>query len=154
VRYRTNGNNLRAGKCGYRINHRILVGRILVNHGDVALAPIWDENQFLGRIRSQGVRASPFFMVAPTLPVLGLTTTDVLLQPETIRSDALSYAMPVGPFTRGVRPRGGGFPGLDVYHLNCVLTLMENTYGNALYVQRPVPYTMRTDRARNSKFPR
>src|SRR5215813_8148740 len=39
----------------------------------------------------------PFFTVATTLPVLGLTTTDVLLQPEKIRSEALSYAMPVGP---------------------------------------------------------
>src|SRR5262252_3400458 len=36
-------------------------------------------------------------MVATTLPVFGSTTTDVLLQPEKIRSDALSYAMPVGP---------------------------------------------------------
>ena len=106
MRYRTNGNNLRAGKCGYGINQCMLVGRILVNHGDVALAPIWDENQFLGRIRSQGVHASPFFMVAPTLPVLGLTTTDVLLQPETIRSDALSYAMPVGPVVDPVTVRG------------------------------------------------
>src|SRR5204862_5556616 len=36
-------------------------------------------------------------MVATTLPVFGSTTTDVLLQPEKIRLDALSYAMPVGP---------------------------------------------------------
>src|ERR1700736_6586435 len=36
-------------------------------------------------------------MDATTLPVLGSTTTDVLLQPEKMRFDALSYAMPVGP---------------------------------------------------------
>src|SRR5476649_1267230 len=39
----------------------------------------------------------PFGMDATTLPVLASTTTDVLLQPERIRFDALSYAMPVGP---------------------------------------------------------
>src|SRR6266700_4477832 len=39
----------------------------------------------------------PFLMDATTLPVFGSTTTDVLLQPEKMRSDALSYAMPVGP---------------------------------------------------------
>src|ERR1035441_1591853 len=36
-------------------------------------------------------------MVATILPVFGSTTTDVLLHPEKMRSDALSYAMPVGP---------------------------------------------------------
>ena len=36
-------------------------------------------------------------MDATTLPVLASTTTDVLLQPEKMRFDALSYAMPVGP---------------------------------------------------------
>src|SRR5262249_11466586 len=39
----------------------------------------------------------PFVIDATTLPVSGLTTTDVLLQPEKMRFDALSYAMPVGP---------------------------------------------------------
>src|SRR5438477_12877420 len=39
----------------------------------------------------------PFLMLATTLPVFGFTTTDVPLQPEKMRSDALSYAMPVGP---------------------------------------------------------
>src|ERR1039457_6326850 len=39
----------------------------------------------------------PFLMDATILPVLASTTTDVLLQPEKIRLDALSYAMPVGP---------------------------------------------------------
>src|SRR5213083_585859 len=37
----------------------------------------------------------PFLISATTLPVFGLTTTDVPLQPEKMRSDALSYAMPV-----------------------------------------------------------
>src|SRR6185295_5813510 len=36
-------------------------------------------------------------MDATTLPVLASTTTDVLLQPEKMRFDAWSYAMPVGP---------------------------------------------------------
>jgi NAD(P)-dependent dehydrogenase (short-subunit alcohol dehydrogenase family) len=36
-------------------------------------------------------------MVATTLPVFGSTTTDELLQPEKIRFEGLSYAMPVGP---------------------------------------------------------
>ena len=36
-------------------------------------------------------------MVATILPVSASTTTDVLLQPEKMRFDALSYAMPVGP---------------------------------------------------------
>src|ERR1700680_3806941 len=36
-------------------------------------------------------------MVATTFPVVGSTTTDVLLHPENMRFDALSYAMPVGP---------------------------------------------------------
>src|SRR5438105_9707672 len=36
-------------------------------------------------------------MVATILPLAGSTTTDVLLQPENMRFDALSYAMPVGP---------------------------------------------------------
>src|SRR5436189_4952429 len=36
-------------------------------------------------------------MDATTLPVLASRTTDVLLQPEKMRFDALSYAMPVGP---------------------------------------------------------
>src|SRR5882757_1685011 len=36
-------------------------------------------------------------MDATILPVLASTTTDVLLQPEKMRFDALSYAMPVGP---------------------------------------------------------
>src|SRR5258708_20609462 len=36
-------------------------------------------------------------MDATTLPVLASTTTDVLLHPEKMRFDALSYAMPVGP---------------------------------------------------------
>src|SRR5213595_4277299 len=36
-------------------------------------------------------------MDATTLPVLASTTTEVLLQPEKMRFDALSYAMPVGP---------------------------------------------------------
>src|SRR5262249_49599277 len=39
----------------------------------------------------------PFLIVATTLPLFGSTTTDVLLHPEKIRSDALSYAIPVGP---------------------------------------------------------
>src|ERR1700688_2344552 len=39
----------------------------------------------------------PFLIVATILPALGSTTTDVLLHPEKMRSDALSYAMPVGP---------------------------------------------------------
>src|ERR1700716_3328142 len=39
----------------------------------------------------------PFVMDATTLPVLASTTTDVLLQPEKMRFDALSYAIPVGP---------------------------------------------------------
>src|SRR5215470_14968733 len=39
----------------------------------------------------------PFLIEATTFPVLGSTTTDVLLQPEKIRSEALSYAIPVGP---------------------------------------------------------
>src|SRR6195256_5337989 len=39
----------------------------------------------------------PFGMDATTLPVLASRTTDVLLQPEKMRFDALSYAMPVGP---------------------------------------------------------
>src|SRR6202521_3884939 len=34
---------------------------------------------------------------ATTFPVLASTTTEFLLQPEKIRFDALSYAMPVGP---------------------------------------------------------
>src|SRR5262245_14355444 len=37
-------------------------------------------------------------MVATILPEPGSTTTDVLLQPEKMRFDALSYAMPVGPW--------------------------------------------------------
>src|SRR6202162_4203960 len=36
-------------------------------------------------------------MVATIFPPLGSTTTDVLLQPEKMRFEALSYAMPVGP---------------------------------------------------------
>src|SRR6185503_11763944 len=36
-------------------------------------------------------------MVATNLPVFGSTTTDVLLHPEKMRLDALSYAIPVGP---------------------------------------------------------
>ena len=36
-------------------------------------------------------------MDATILPVLASTTTDVLLHPEKMRFDALSYAMPVGP---------------------------------------------------------
>src|SRR5258708_20071309 len=39
----------------------------------------------------------PFLISATTLPVAGLTTTEELLHPEKIRSEALSYAMPVGP---------------------------------------------------------
>src|SRR5205814_2870051 len=39
----------------------------------------------------------PFLISATTLPVLASTTTDVPLQPEKMRFDALSYAMPVGP---------------------------------------------------------
>src|SRR5207249_10006172 len=39
----------------------------------------------------------PFGMDATILPVLASTTTDVLLQPEKMRFDALSYAIPVGP---------------------------------------------------------
>src|SRR5258707_13105706 len=39
----------------------------------------------------------PFLMVVTILPVLGSTTTDVLLQPAKMRLDAASYAMPVGP---------------------------------------------------------
>src|SRR6202035_2307839 len=39
----------------------------------------------------------PFVMDATTFPVLASTTTDVLLQPEKMRFDALSYAIPVGP---------------------------------------------------------
>src|SRR5215831_17454161 len=36
-------------------------------------------------------------MDATIFPVFGSTTTELLLQPEKMRSDALSYAMPVGP---------------------------------------------------------
>src|SRR5258705_8528763 len=36
-------------------------------------------------------------MDATILPVLASRTTDVLLHPEKMRFDALSYAMPVGP---------------------------------------------------------
>src|SRR6476646_8977511 len=39
----------------------------------------------------------PLGIVATTLPEVASTTTDVLLHPEKIRFDALSYAMPVGP---------------------------------------------------------
>src|ERR1700674_634200 len=36
-------------------------------------------------------------MDATILPVLASTTTEVLLHPEKMRLDALSYAIPVGP---------------------------------------------------------
>src|ERR1700704_3991347 len=39
----------------------------------------------------------PFLIDATILPVLASTTTDVPLQPEKMRFEALSYAMPVGP---------------------------------------------------------
>src|ERR1700719_721222 len=39
----------------------------------------------------------PFVMDATTFPVPASTTTDVLLHPEKMRFDTLSYAMPVGP---------------------------------------------------------
>src|SRR6476620_5803155 len=39
----------------------------------------------------------PLAIDATTFPVLASTTTDVLLQPEKMRFEALSYAIPVGP---------------------------------------------------------
>src|SRR5258706_9643514 len=39
----------------------------------------------------------PFGIDATTLPVPASTTTEILLHPEKIRFDALSYAIPVGP---------------------------------------------------------
>src|SRR5258706_6396409 len=39
----------------------------------------------------------PFVIDATTLPVAASMTTDVLLHPERMRFDALSYAIPVGP---------------------------------------------------------
>src|SRR5580704_5165604 len=39
----------------------------------------------------------PLLIVATTLPVFASTTTDVLLHPEKMRFEALSYAIPVGP---------------------------------------------------------
>src|SRR2546428_7924837 len=54
---RINGDRLRAGERVDRRNHRVLVGRVLVDDRDVALAPIRDVNQFLRRISPQGVNA-------------------------------------------------------------------------------------------------
>src|ERR1019366_1567896 len=45
VRHRINGDCLRAGERGYRRNLCVLIGRILVDDRDVALAPIRNENQ-------------------------------------------------------------------------------------------------------------
>src|SRR6266852_9620716 len=52
---------------------------------------------FFGGSHPKASTRVPFVMVATTLPVLASRTTDVLLQPENRRFDALSYAMPVGP---------------------------------------------------------
>ena len=78
------------GECCDGVHHRVLVGRILMNHSDVALAAVRNVYQLLGWIPAQGIHARPFLIVATTLPVFGSTTTDVLLHPEKIRSEALS----------------------------------------------------------------
>ena len=52
-----NCDGLRAGERVDRGNRRVLVGRILVDDRDVALAAIRNVNQFFRRIPSQGVNA-------------------------------------------------------------------------------------------------
>src|SRR2546425_8269747 len=47
VRHRINGDRLRAGERRDRRNHRVLVGRILMYHRDVALGPVRNVNQLL-----------------------------------------------------------------------------------------------------------
>jgi hypothetical protein len=57
VRLRINGDRLRARECGDRVNHRVLVGRILMDDCDVALTAIWNMNQLFRGIPPQGVDA-------------------------------------------------------------------------------------------------
>src|SRR5207248_2497354 len=57
VRHRINGDRLRAGERVDGRNHRVVVGRILVDDCDVALTAIRNVDQFLRRIPSQGINA-------------------------------------------------------------------------------------------------
>src|SRR5712671_1440624 len=59
--------------------------------------PFGMKTNFLDGSHPRASTRVPFLIVATTLPVFGSTTTDELLQPEKIRFEALSYAMPVGP---------------------------------------------------------
>ena len=68
-----------------------LSGGILVHDGDVALAAVRDEDQLLRRIPAQRVDARAVRRsTRRPCPWLASTTTDVLLQPEKMRFDALS----------------------------------------------------------------
>src|SRR5260370_36266195 len=57
VRLRIDTDGLRAGERGDRRHLRVLVGRILMDDRDVPFASIWDENQFLRWIPTQGIDA-------------------------------------------------------------------------------------------------
>ena len=66
---------------------------------------------------------------ATTFPVLASTTTEFLLQPEKIRFDALSYAMPDGP--------SHGTTGHDAvaFHVLTSITCMVHSYYGPVLVK-------------------
>src|ERR1700704_3070835 len=60
-------------------------------------APLGMQMSSLDESQPRASTRVPFGIDATTLPVAASSTTDVLLHPEKMRFDALSYAMPVGP---------------------------------------------------------
>ena len=100
----------------------VLVRRIRCTTVTLPSAPFGMASAFR-RIPPQASTRVPFVMDATILPALGSTTTEVLLHPEKMRFDALSYAMPVGP-SHGARGHEVAFPRMDVDHLDGILAFV------------------------------
>src|SRR4029077_18905291 len=87
----------------------------------------------------------PFGIVATTLPVAGSTTTEFLLQPEKMRFDTLSYAMPVGP--------SHGASGHDAVAFQVLASITWIVFFPSLLTKmRPLPSAARPSRAVSSRL--
>src|SRR5262245_16640478 len=126
VRLSIDRDRLRSCKCIDGRYHRVLVGRILMNDRDVALASIGYVDQFRGGIPSQSVNTravldgcDDFTRVRVNNNGRIVTTGENPVRRFVIRNACR-------PFARIQRPRRCGLPRFDVDHLYRVLAFVIN----------------------------
>ena len=97
VRLGIDADRLRPRKRRDRRRHRVLVGRLLMRHRDIAFRAVGNIDELLLRIPSQSIHARAVRDRRNDFARIRIHDDGRLVQPEKIRFDVLSYAMPVGP---------------------------------------------------------